>query len=279
MPAYNAEGTIRSAVITTLRAMPTDAQLIVLDDKSTDDTLAVLSTISDKRLRIIEGRVNVGGGNARNRLLREADSEFVASMDADDLTLPWRFSVQMRSLQSVDVVFSSAIRFGERARRTRLSSPLPLTSAEFPAALLFHCPVWQSSLAARRSVVEEVGGYQPMRFAQDYDLWLRIALAGARMCRLALPVFAYRQSSTQVTQTPGYIDVVRSDERLRTSYCALFNSRENSVQLDLRQLSLDENLGVLRMGLTRQLSAFRAPNRVHYAQILKTNRIRTPLTI
>ena len=278
MPAFNAALTIRRAVTTTLRAMPADSELLVLDDKSTDNTLEVLEGIADGRLRIIAGEHNVGGGNARSRLLAESDSEYVASMDADDISFPWRFWLQLKALRSADVVFSSAIRFGDRAGLILPSAPTSLSPKEFPAALLFHCPVWQSSLFARRSAIDDVDGYQPLRFAQDYDLWLRIAKSGARMRRLSIPVIAYRESPTQVTRSNTYLETVRRDEHLRRSYAALFNSRVESVSLDTGTQS-GSAADIIRVGLVQQLPAFRFINRVHFSHFLRSNQSHTPFTV
>ncbi|WP_374207042.1 glycosyltransferase family 2 protein [Mycolicibacterium sp. OfavD-34-C] len=276
MPAYNASGTIKQAVTSTLRAMPSDSHLLVLDDKSADDTLAVLATLNDRRLRVIEGQENVGGGKARIRLLDESDSELVASMDADDICFPWRFVAQLRMLEDVDAVFSSAVRFGSRIRPSSLFSLHPV---EFPAALLYHCPVWQPSFASRRSAVERVGGYRSLRFAQDYDLWLRMASSGASMSRMAMPVFAYREGPAQVTKTRGYLDSVKRERRLNESYTELFNSRVNDVSLDPTCQSVGELTAAIHIGLTGQLQHFRYMNRKHYARILSSGRTRVPLPV
>ncbi|RZT18919.1 glycosyl transferase family 2 [Mycobacterium sp. BK558] len=279
MPAFNAGRTIRGAVYSTLRAMPADSELLVLDDRSQDDTLKVLDSISDKRLRVIAGDTNVGGARARNRLLAESDSEFIASMDADDLAFPWRFRLQSQATERADVVFSSAIRFGHRTGFVKPSAPTSLSADEFPAALLFHCPVWHPSLFARRTTIEAVGGYKPMKFAQDYDLWLRLASSGARLCRLSVPVIAYRESKKQASRSDDYIETVRQAKGLQNSYISLFNLRLPEDPIELDTLSTDEAAAVVERGLRQQLSAFRLVNRLHFSALLRSKRTRTPLTI
>lgn len=282
MPAFNAEATIRQAVITTLRAMPRDSELVVLDDKSTDKTLTVLDTITDARLRVIANEHNLGGGTARQRLLVESDSEFVAAMDADDITFPWRFALQLRALQSFDVVFGSVVRFNRgqlegihnftsRVTQMRPSAPIALRPEEFPAALLFHCEVWQSSLTAKRSAFDNVGGYQPLRYGQDWDLYLRMANSGAIMYRSAVPLIAYRASPLQVTRRSDYVDIFRS-QVLRSSYAALFNSRVHSMKIDMGMGCASVAEATIKAGLAGQLGTFRPANRLRYTRLLRSGK-------
>ena len=284
MPAFNSESTIRKAVTSTLRAMPNDSELVVLDDKSTDRTVEELGKINDRRLRVIIASENSGKGSARRRLLEESDSEFVSAMDSDDITFPWRFSLQFRALQSADVVFSSVIRFGvaepgcshkirSRALVIRPSKPVALLPDEFPAAMLFHCDAAQSSLLARRSAIVKAGGYYPSRFGEDYDLFLRIASSGARMLRLATPVIAYRASPGQDSRLASQPDALRSNSDLLNSYVNLFNSRVESVALGTEPRPRSEISKIMKLGLTEQLRFFRPLNRLHYKSFIRMNRL------
>ncbi len=277
MPAYNAESTVRRAVLSTLRAMPKDSRLVVFNDSSSDGTLAILDSIPDRRLSVINSPENVGGGNARKRLLAETDSEFFAAMDADDVTFPWRFSLQFKAAQTADVVFSAAVKFGGRRGRVRPSAPTALRTEEFVAALLFHNPVWHPTLFARRSVIDKVGGYRSERYAQDYELWLRVALAGTKMCRLGVPVIAYRESLGQVTKSADYIEKIRSFNEMRRSYIDLFNSRIESVSLEMNLTATAASERIDR-GLREQLRIFRPLNRYQYSSFVRTHRSQDWLT-
>lgn len=266
--------------------MPRDSELLVLDDMSTDKTLEVLQAVQDPRLRVLTAEKNVGGPASRRRLLAESDSEFVASIDADDVSLPWRFSVQQSAIEKADVLFSSALRFGSataddrrplsrltRAVRLRPSVTASLQPSEFPSALLFHNPVWHPSLFARRSAIELVGGYNMARHGDDWDLWLRIAKSGARMHRLAVPVIAYRESPKQASRSPGKAAVIHSNLALRNAYVDLFNSLVTSVSLGSDPRPLSEIAATIRIGLREQLAVLRPVNRLHYSSILWQDRI------
>jgi GT2 family glycosyltransferase len=285
MPAFNAEATIRSAALSTLRAMPKDSELFVCDDKSTDRTLEVLQTVKDHRLRIVANDVNRGNGYVRRRLVEESDSEYVAAMDADDIAFPWRFAAQMRALAAAEVVFGTVVRFGSvieaggsypTGRRTtgwiQPSVPLGLSSEEFPSALLFHCPVWQSSLLARRDALEKAGGYRPLRYGQDYELFLRIGASGVRAIRIGLPVVAYRESGQQVTRRSDYLPTIRGTDDLSDAYGNLFNARVRSVSLDTHGCDPGLAARQIDIGLRELLAGFRPIPRRYYTRLVRAGR-------
>jgi glycosyltransferase involved in cell wall biosynthesis len=289
MPAFNAEATISMAVESTLRAMPRDSELWVYDDKSSDATLEVLARVSDKRLRVIVGDVNRGNGYARKLLVDKTDSEFIAAMDSDDVTFPWRFTLSLRALQQVDIVFGTVLRFGianpggsylpnTRIRHLRPNAPIPIRPEEFPSALLFHCPVYQQSSTTRRSVFIDAGGYLPMRYGEDYELFLRLARSGARMVRLGTPVVAYRYSAGQLTRTDDNPSAAGRSwreskwaEELPNSYVKLFEEKAFPLQLDAAaQGDAVAVRSVLESGLRDQLKNFRPVNRLRYSSLLRS---------
>lgn len=196
LPARNAAGTIFSAVSSTLRALPQDAELFVLDDGSTDDTAALAAAAGrgDSRLRVESRPASGGLGLALNSMLAEADCRLVARMDADDVSLPWRFRLALPTIEkNIDVLFSQVVNF--RRRRIQPLPPVGIPPEVFPLHLLLTNPVSHPTMIARRDVVD---GYRQVP-AEDYDLWLRLAAAGRRMRRLATWGLLYRLHSNQVT--------------------------------------------------------------------------------
>ncbi len=100
MPIYNAELTLAEAVESILAQTFTDFELIVVDDGSTDGSLQMLQKFAhrDTRIRIIS-RPNTGIAGALNEAMDAARGEFLARMDADDISLPARFEKQVAFLQ------------------------------------------------------------------------------------------------------------------------------------------------------------------------------------
>jgi len=257
MPARNAAKTVGLAARSTLAAMPKDAELVIFDDGSTDDTADIVQQISDPRLRLFRSGISVGSGTARSSLLRQSDSRYVASIDADDVSLPWRFALQMRQIASgvSDLSFSSVIRFGQR-RLPRPTDPSPQTPPETALILLATNPLFHSTMIASRSALEDVGGYGSAAVAQDYELWLRAASRGKRIVKTSLPVAAYRASNTQISASADYLERVRSSEPVNSSYRSLW---ELVFECPLPESPLAEELilsrasAVLRPRLQRRL--------------------------
>lgn len=216
--------TLERAVTSVLTSLPRDAEVFILDDASSDSPDAALSSISDSRVIMYRNEVSRGIGAARQQMLESTDSEFVATMDADDISLPSRFSRQLRALQVSDFVFSSIIGIWEGSRRLRPGLPLAITAEAMPLHLLVHNLLCNPTMAARRSAVVESGGYRAVR-AEDHDLWLRALARRFRFERLGLPVLAYRHHDRQTSTQPGWIERALDEAALRQAYIEFVFSR------------------------------------------------------
>lgn len=221
LPARNAESTILHAIKSTLAALRKNDELLVFDDGSTDSTPRILEDYPDDRVKVTYRPSSVGVANALNALLGQAKNPYIARMDADDICLPGRFRFQGRYLQSrnLDVAFGNVIHFGSRMlpRPSRMKSISPRLLA---ICLLVSNPVAHSAMFAKRSAVESVGLYRPAP-AEDYDLWLRLTLGGARIGRSAAPVILYRHHASQITHTSDWQEARDKDPLLLDSRAAL----------------------------------------------------------
>ena len=218
MPARNAERTIGEALSSTLRAMPKDAELIVLDDASTDSTLEIASSTGDPRVVIDSVAENLGVALAAERLLASASGEFIARMDSDDVCLPGRFRAELAEMgRGTDIVFSTYQRIGRGTRR-RPVPPIRFGREATTLALLIDCPYPHSTSLGRADTLRAAGGYRAGAIAEDYDLWLRAAANGATMVRLGRPTVLIRKSETQVTAAQGWRESLAYDPVLERSY-------------------------------------------------------------
>ena len=200
LPVKDGEHTIRSAVRSTLLAMPRDSELVVIDDGSTDGTGTILAAIGDPRLRVLRHDSSWGVAESLNHALAATDSALVGRMDADDVTLPWRFRVQLPALRSADLVFGALLLIDAKGRPSGFSSPAPVRPSSAALHLLLENPFAHPTLVGRREALTDIGGYRATK-VEDYDLWLRAVRAGARLRKLPVPVLAYRRHAGQATQS------------------------------------------------------------------------------
>ncbi len=218
MPARNAERTIGEALISTLRAMPKDAELIVLNDASSDSTLEIASSTGDSRVVVDSVSENLGVALAAERLLARASGEFIARMDSDDVCLPGRFRAELAEIRrGTDIVFSTYQRIGRGTIR-RPVPPIRFGRDAARLALLLDCPYPHSTSLGRADALRAAGGYRAGAIAEDFDLWLRAAANGATMVRLARPTVLIRKSETQVTAAVGWRESLAYDPVLERSY-------------------------------------------------------------
>ncbi len=98
MPAYNAERYIREAIESILNQTFSDFELIVINDGSTDGTLECIRSFGDERIKIINNKQNLGIIRSRNIGLQASRGEYIAKMDADDISLNTRLQRQVNYL-------------------------------------------------------------------------------------------------------------------------------------------------------------------------------------
>lgn len=177
MGVYNAEETVGEAVESILGQTFRDFEFIVVDDGSTDGTARILDGFRDPRIVRIKNDGNVGLTRSLNRGLRLAQGRHIARLDADDVSLPHRLEQQVAHLDAhpkVGLVGCPVIYIDPDGRELGVQR-IPIH--DLHQALLDTEFCWEhSAVMFRASCVGAAGPYREIfRYAQDYDLWLRIA--------------------------------------------------------------------------------------------------------
>ena len=181
--AKNEEATIVEAVRSALDEGDIVEEVVVVDDHSTDGTRAAVAAIGDARVRVLESPGH-GLASALNFGLQMCSCDVVARLDADDVFAAGQLSrhaarfAELGRTGGVAVLGGGAVSWwpdGARAPMLRARSPDPKW------ALLFSCCIAHPTvLLDRKAVLDDLGGYDPSAEpAEDYDLWLRAADAGA----------------------------------------------------------------------------------------------------
>lgn len=184
MPVYNGELYLKEAIESILAQTFADFEFIIIDDGSTDNTADIINSYKDQRIKYFRNDVNQGVAKSLNKGLETAQAEFIARMDADDISLPSRFQKQIEYLNEhleIGVLGSWTQFIDEKGDFISLLSP-PTSHAVIVWALLFANCMTHASVVFRRKLIKEIGGYtQDALYGEDYHLWVRMG----RITRLA----------------------------------------------------------------------------------------------
>jgi glycosyltransferase involved in cell wall biosynthesis len=215
---FNAESTIERALISALKQSWANTEVVVVDDLSSDRSVAAVERMIAGRsnARLVRHELNSGPAAARNTILAEAKGEFVAFFDDDDESLPERVTTQIRCVENYErrsgATLIACCASGLRRYPNGYNLPMAAVGShgeapngpEFADYLLYYRrrPGWfyggampACSLLARRSVFRAVGGFDPnLRRVEDNDFAIRLALMGGHF--VGTPEVLFVQHST-----------------------------------------------------------------------------------
>jgi glycosyltransferase involved in cell wall biosynthesis len=183
LPTYNRPQYLRAAIDSVFAQTFADWELIVADDGSEEETAAFVAALAHQpKIKVLRLSHTGNPGGVRNAACREAQGEYIAFLDSDDVWLPEKLALQVASLDShpergwSHTAFTVIDDSGELLRGAR--------SRWWPAAggwilerlIKMETVIATSSLIVRRRLLEQVGGFDiKQRMCEDYDLFLRFA--------------------------------------------------------------------------------------------------------
>jgi glycosyltransferase involved in cell wall biosynthesis len=177
MPAYNAATHLDEAVSSILGQTFRDFEFIIINDGSTDATASILKRYAeiDSRIQVYH-QENQGMISALNRGCRLARGQYIARMDADDVSLPHRFERQLEYIErhpQIGILGTWICRLENEGSVMRTWCP-PTNSRILKWTHFFGVGMCHPSVLMRREVIEKVNFYRPDAvLADDWDLWLR----------------------------------------------------------------------------------------------------------
>ncbi|MBW4660053.1 MAG: glycosyltransferase [Drouetiella hepatica Uher 2000/2452] len=216
MPVHNAERFVAEAVESILNQTFDDFEFLIVDDGSSDRSLAILQRYAaqDARIQLIS-REKTGYVAALNEMVKLARGEFLARMDADDIAMRDRFCLQVARLrQDPDLVCLGGTHgmIDEKGRwLTCLAMPEQNEEIQ-KLALAGHTPINHPCAMMRRSAVLQVGAYDAtLAPCEDLDLWLRLGEIG-KLANLKEMVLKYRLHANSVSEKQGALQRQKARE-------------------------------------------------------------------
>src|SRR5690554_4815698 len=177
MAAYNAEPFIAEAISSILRQSFESFELLIVNDGSTDKTVEVIQSFTDPRIKLIHNGTNKGLAYTRNRALEEAQGEFIAVLDSDDIAVLDRLRLQydyMAQHPDIALCGGHATLIDEQGQLTGQRFIVPTGNA-VGMEMFFGNPFINSAAMFKTAVLKEFRGYREFALAEDFDFFLRVS--------------------------------------------------------------------------------------------------------
>jgi glycosyltransferase involved in cell wall biosynthesis len=252
MSVYNSAAHLCEAIDSILNQTYQNFEFIIINDGSTDESLNMIQSYQDKRIRLIDNSENKGLIYSLNKGFEMAMGKYIARMDADDISLPERLEKQvafMEAQKQIGVCTCDYTQFSARSSKTYLAWE---KHDEMLAQLLFNSCLVHPSLLIRKESLNALNTYFDSNFlhAEDYELWTRLILK-CKFSKVPEVLFEYRLHENQVSQKHKTVQMESANKvraallsRLGFTYqandfdilCKLGNSQIIESHLELNQL-------------------------------------------
>jgi hypothetical protein len=195
--------------ITTDQILPPTEVVIVQDGPISDDCNDVVSShksLSGLKFVLVKIEKNVGLGTALSIGLENCSNDIVFRMDADDISMPNRFEAQFNEIQSrgCDALGAIVAEFFESEDQVTKCRLVPLSTGDAIKYSKWRNPITHPSVVFKKKSVMIAGGYQEMRFFEDYFLWLRMLNKGLVINNLDRVLLKMRAGPLQNSRRSGF---------------------------------------------------------------------------
>ena len=194
MPTYNSDQTVVESIQSVLSQTYKNWELIIVDDRSTDNTWQVIQTYADKydNIRVYQNKENLGAGASRNFAIKKAKGRFIAFLDSDDLWMENKLAEQILFMleNNYPLTYTHYSRFNNEEELSVVTAPEYTTYKKLMYSNVIGCltAVYDTQKLGKR--------YMPLiRKRQDMGLWLDILKETPKAYCLPKPLAKYRMDS------------------------------------------------------------------------------------
>ncbi len=188
--------------------------IIVCDNPENAELIGLIQKyeLIDKRVRLITNEKNIGLAMSLNKAANQASGDYLLRMDADDIAYPDRMMKQYKEIteNNLDLVSSGYDVIDEKSEIIRRNAGFhqdETMHSSIPYQVTIHHP----TVMMKKSLFDKVGGYRNFICAQDYDLWLRMWYANAKMKNMNMPLLQYRIREGSITSKKRFIQKLTTD--------------------------------------------------------------------
>lgn len=206
MSVYNAEQWLKIAIDSIVNQTYTNWEFFIIDDASTDTTQKILTSYTDNRIKVIFREKQKCPSINLNYAFKLSKGEFIARMDADDISMPDRFQTQVDYLlQHKDVavvagfidLMNDAGDFTGVWKDDRKASSWPKIKSMLP----WNCCLAHPSVMFRAEVLKQYMYNEEQPHAEDWEMWLRLAADNRKIEKIPRVLLKYRVHDQSITST------------------------------------------------------------------------------
>lgn len=240
MSVYNGDIYLDEAISSILNQSYKNIELIIVNDGSSDRSCEIIQAhmLNDSRIKLFN-QSNSGLASALNLAISKASGEWIARMDADDISTDNRLATQLKFCLKKGLDFCGSahthVTSDVELWRKFYVKKYPETQREIEALLHFTSAFAHPSVFARASLLKNNKYNVSIKYAQDFDLWVRILATGAKVGNIKEPLLNYRVHSGQAS-----VEKRSMQERSRNSIALNLWPKDSGVNEVVRFNSISQ---------------------------------------
>ena len=197
MSVHNDEQYLNAAIESIIFQTYANFQFIIINDASTDNSFNIINSYDDERIIKINNKKKLGLTKSLNIGLNYANGEFIARMDADDISKTDRFEKQiifLKKNETIDAVGGQKINIDHNEKMLKPNYRYPLTDELIKWELYFEVPFCHPTIMIRKNIFKKIGSYnENYLFAQDFEFWKRMVINNCTLANLDDEILYYRK--------------------------------------------------------------------------------------
>tara|TARA_Y100000590_G_scaffold209395_1_gene237233 strand:+ start:11618 stop:12412 length:795 start_codon:yes stop_codon:yes gene_type:complete len=229
MTVYNGQSYIGDAIKSLINQSFKKWKLIIVDDASTDNSLNEIKKFKDSRVKIYKLKKRVGRMKAFNYGLRYCKSDFIAVLDADDISHKRRFEKQINFFKKNSNASVIGTWFNHIDSKGKIFAKMKPTTKvnEIRKKLIISNIIAHSTIMFRRSILKKIKGYSKLKYAIDYGFILKVLKK--RLNIMVIPEFlcSCRFHNKRISANPKFQKMILNEKLY------LLNWSKNNFKFDL----------------------------------------------
>lgn len=240
MPVYNGERYLKEAIESILLQTFKDFEFIIINDGSKDNSLNIIQSFKDSRVKIIDNENNLGIERCLNLGFSLASGKYIARMDCDDISISTRLYEQVKYMEANPdvVVCGSWIKEFGVGIATKIVK-YKKTNDKLNVMLLFGNCMAHPSVIIRAEIIKRyhLEYSDKFKYAEDYELWTRLKEHG-KLANLPKVLLLYRRCSNSIG--------IKNEQVQLKSWKSLISKNLDALAIDYSEEELNDHINLIR---------------------------------